>query len=307
VRVVIVIVGFRNFADVRACLTALEASIWTDFEVVIVENGGAEAVARLREGLPARLASGQAVTLVDAGANLGFAGGVNRGLTTRRGAAWWILNPDTLPQPGALAAMVARLEVGDVDAVGSVLLKPDGRVQALGGVWRGWLARAVSLGIDQPAEAQIDAADIERRQTYINGASCLVSARFVETIGLMREDYFLYCEEVEWCLRARRAGLKLGFAPEARVAHLQGTTTGGGPGPRGHSRLFVHLNERNRLLLTRDTFPARLPVAALASLALAVLKYGRRGAVRQLAWAIAGWRDGALGRRRLPAWIPAKT
>ncbi len=46
---------------------------------------------------------------------------------------------------------------------------------------------------------------------------------FVEVNGLMREDYFLYAEEVEWCLRAKRRGLRLGLAPAARILHVRPT------------------------------------------------------------------------------------
>jgi len=300
-QVAICIVGFRNPGDIARCLAALETCTWPEFEVVICENGGADAYAALIQAAPARLAGGQAVTIVDAGGNLGFAGGVNRCLAQAPSVdAWWILNPDTEPQPGALAALMARLERGDCEAVGGKLYWADGRVQAYGGLWRPWLARAVSLGLGAPLAAEVDAAAIERTQNYLNGASMLVGRRFLEAAGPMREDYFLYGEEVEWCLRAQVRGLRLGFAPEAEVLHGHGTTTGAGMARTRQPRLPVYLGERNKMLLTRDLFAARLPVAAAAALALLSLRYLGRGAWRQFGYALAGWWAGLRGRRGAP-------
>jgi len=304
--VAVVVVGFRNPEDVAGCLRALEGSIWTDFEVVVVENGGPAAFEALCAATPERLAGGQPVRRLAAGGNLGFAGGVNVGMRASPEAdAWWVLNPDTEPEPQALAAMAARLAKGDCEAVGSVLCGSGGAVQAYGGHWNAWAARPQSLGKGEAPRADIDAAAIERRQNYLLGASMLVSRRFVEAAGLMREDYFLYCEEVEWCLRALRLGLGLGFAPDARVLHHQGTTTGAGEAVSRQPKTAVYLGERNKLLLTRDLFGGRLPITACLSLGVIALRYGRRGAWRQTGYALAGWWAGLLGRRGPPRWIAA--
>jgi hypothetical protein len=218
--------------------------------------------------------------------------------------AWWILNPDTEPEPSALRLLVERLAAGDCDAVGGVLSFPDGRVQSVGGLWRGWAARAVSLGRDKSlSDVSMARAELERRQNYLSGASMLVSRRFRELAGPMREDYFLYCEEVEWCLRACARGARLGFASEARVMHRQGSTTGHDMSFRRQARMPVYLNERNRLLLTRDRFPSLLPLAAVVAFGLIFLRFARRGAWRQLSYAIDGWRAGLAGERGQPAWV----
>src|SRR3546814_10074097 len=65
---------------------------------------------------------------------------------TATAGAWWILNPDTLPDPDALAALSERLGKGDCQAVGGIQYYGDGRVQSDGGTWRPWFARAVSIG-----------------------------------------------------------------------------------------------------------------------------------------------------------------
>jgi GT2 family glycosyltransferase len=258
----------------------------------------------LRAAIAAQLPGGQAVRIVEAERNLGFAGGVNLCMAQTPGAdAWWVLNPDTQPEPPALGAMVKRLSQGDCEAVGCTLYLPNDSIQSHGGRWRPWLARSESIGLGRAKSEPIDQAQIERSQNYLNGASMLISRRFLEEVGPMREEYFLYCEEVEWCLRALARGLRLGFAAEARVLHAQGATTGAGRPVKDRPRMPVYLGERNKLLVTRDCFPARFAVAAIASLMLLGLRCGPRGAWRHFRYGLAGWWAGVRGERGVPDWV----
>jgi hypothetical protein len=303
-RITVAIVGFRNPGDIAHCLSALARSTYRTFEVVICENGGREWAARLSSELPDRLADGQPVRVIDAGANLGYAGGVNRAMAAAPDAeAWWILNPDTEPEPDALSALVRRLETGGCDAVGGTLYLPGETVQAYGGRWRAPLARAISIGYGAQLGEAVDSGAVERSLSYLSGACMLVSRRFLEATGPMREEYFLYCEEVEWFLRARARGMRLGFAPDARVLHRSGSTTGAHDAVRLRPKTPIYLDERNKMLVTRDCFPALLPVAAVAALVLALLRFARKGAWRQLGYALDGWRAGLLNRRGPPSWI----
>ena len=302
--IAICIVGFRNPEDIVRCLGALEVSVYRSFRVVICENGGREAFERLCAAVPAQLAGGQAVQVVEAPTNLGYAGGVNVCLHHASDAGgWWVLNPDTQPAPDALGHMVARLAVGDVAAVGCTIATPTGEVESRGGQWRAWMARAVSLEHGKSLDEAADAGAIEPRLSYLSGASMLVGPAFLKTAGVMREDYFLYAEEVEWCLRAQALGLSLGVAPAARVVHHQGSTTGSVAEIADRSRTSVYLDERNKILVTRDCFPLRLPVAAVAALLLIFLRFAGRRAWAQLGFALQGWFAGLRNQRGAPDWI----
>jgi hypothetical protein len=301
--VAICIVGFRNPADIASCLEAVSRSTHADFEVVICENGGPAAARTLAARLPETLAGGQAVRIVTAETNLGYAGGVNVCLRTAPGAdAWWVLNPDTRADPAALEQLVARLSRGDCAAAGSTIYFADGSVQGRGGQFRPWLARAVGLDYGK-ALADPPSPDLEARLWYLSGASMIVSRQFVDRVGEMREDYFLYGEEVEWCLRAREAGLRLGLAPASNVLHQQGTTTGAARDMRQRTKTPVYLDERNKMLLTRDHYPLRLPVVAVTALVMLCLRFGKRRAWRQLGFALSGWAAGLANRRGKPPWL----
>ena len=272
--VVVAIVGYRNLDDIRRCAAALASSTYTNFEVVICENGGSAGQGRAGCRPGARPPWWSAITVIEAAENLGYAGGVNVCMRHSADAdAWWILNPDTQPASGALAALVARLGVGDCELVGGPLCGEDGEVQSRGFVWRSWLARASAIGRDGRLDDPPLGADLERRLSFISGASMLVGRTFVATVGYMREDYFLYAEEVEWCLRGLARGMRLGFAPGGVIVHHAGSTTGSGEAIAERSRMPIYLDERNKLLVTRDHFPRRLPVAMLGSLLLLGLRY----------------------------------
>jgi len=129
---------------------------------------------------------------------------------------------------------------------------------------------------------------IERRLKWISGAATYATREFVESVGPMNESYFLYCEDVDWSLR--RGRFRLGYAHDAVILHVGGTTTGQVSGSR--SDLTVYLTERNKLMLTRDHFPLIYPIVLLASSA-ALVEYLLKG----------NWRGFAVGCR----WLVCRT
>ena len=304
-KIVVCLVGFRNVADIMRCLPALAAQTFTAFDVVICENGGAEAFAALSAAVPERLESGQAVMTIADHSNPGYAGGVNRCIAARPDAdAYWVLNPDTVPYPEALAAMAEMVFSGVADAVGGPIVLPDGLLRTCGGRWSPWLAYSRAIANGTPLAACPTAEEVEPQLSFISGASLLVSRRFIAKAGLMREDYFLYGEEVEWCLRGQALGLRLRFCRAAVVLHYQGTTTGSAHDIGGRPQTAIFCDERNRILTLRDT--AAFPVFAIGAIGagLTVLfRYGRRFAFRALRYALAGWWAGIRNRRGKPAWL----
>ncbi len=304
--VAVIIVGFRNPADIRRCLESLERSTHTEFAVYICENGGDEAFKTLRAAIPERLSGGQPVLVLNPGENVGYAGGINECIAAagHTYAAAWILNPDTEAYPAALAALLKRLDKGDVDAVGSMMVGEKGEVQSYGGRWRAWRAVGGSIGLFAHMSDPVDARAVESAQAYLIGASMLVSRKFIDVTGPMQADFFLYAEEVEWCLRAGRKGLKLGFAPEAVVIHHQGTTTGWVGPFNKRPKLSIYLDARNRIRLTRQMTPWLLLTAVPYILIHSLWRYARRGAWRQVGYVFEGVWAGLRGESGRPAWVP---
>ncbi len=322
--ILIAIVGYKNADDVRTCLAALANSTAKDFHISICENGGPASYRVLREALgglvdftgstpelreervaeacSGRLRTGgQPLRIYGAMGNLGYAGGVNlsiRQMVMSKWSAVWILNPDTEPHPGALAALIARAGVGPYGIVGSRLVfKSTGRIQSYGGRWRPLLGRGLNIGMNARLNAKPDVQAIEREMTYVSGASLFASRAYVDSVGLMDESYFLYCEEVDWCFR--RGERRLGYAHEAIVYHAHGTTVGSNANRKNRSALSVYLDERNKLRLTRRFYPAYYPFTLMVSLLL-TLQYLRAGAINNFFVALSGWFAGLRGEEGLP-------
>lgn len=294
-KVYVVLVNYNGWRDTIECLESLFSSDLPGFRVVVCDNGsqdgsldrieawardttclsamGTTRLARYRRseaesgGMSEELAP---LVLIDCGGNLGFAGGNNVALryALSRGDLdyAWLLNNDTVVAPDAMRRMVSRLdESGGSGLCGSTLLHyeaPD-RVQALGGGWYcKWLGLAWHLGRLGRWPVQVERGRVERRMSYPVGASLMASRDFIEEVGLMCEDYFLFFEELDWVLRAK-GRFALCWAPESVVYHKVGASIGTSSNPARKSAACDYWNARNRIFFSRRFFPEALPTVYL--------------------------------------------
>lgn len=203
------------------------------------------------------------LVLIQTGANLGFAGGNNVGLRYALAQGdcdfAWILNNDTVVRPDALSQLVQRMqERPDTGICGSTLLyyHDPSRVQAWGGsVYNKWFARVGHIGKLTSATQLPEAQDVEREMAYVVGASMLVRRSFLEQIGLMDEQYFLYFEDLDWATKGQ-GFFPLGYCPRSIVYHKEGTSIGSYRVTAHQSVLAEFYATRNRILFTRKRYPA---------------------------------------------------
>lgn len=275
-KVYIVVVNWNGRNDTLECLASLMDLDYPRHTVVAVDNASSDgSVKEIRLRFPQ-------VTILQAGANLGFAGGNNVGIrhALEHGADYvWILNNDTVVAPDALTRLLERMQAKtDAGMCGSKLVYYHDRrqVQALGGAtYNRWFCIPKHLGRNSDVDAAVDVEEVEARLDYVVGASLLVSRRFVETIGLMNEDYFLYFEELDWAARAR-GRFSLAYAENSIVYHKEGASIGGKiDRPLERSSISDYYWMRNRLIFTRKFYPYALPTAYV-SLLLALFNRVRR-------------------------------
>jgi GT2 family glycosyltransferase len=151
--------------------------------------------------------------------------------------------------------------------------------------------------LNAPLDAEPNVEEIEHAMSYVSGASLFATREYIESVGLMDERYFLYCEEVDWCFR--RGSHSLGYAHGSIVYHSWGTTIGSHESRKKKSGLSVYLEERSKLLLTQRFFPARYPVVVITTLML-TLQYIRAGAAKNFFLALSGWWAGLRGENGMP-------
>ena len=218
------------------------------------------------------------LVIINSGGNLGFAGGNNVGLRyalkDEDFQYAWILNNDTVVEPDALKKMLERLQKkNSAGMCGSTLryyFCPEA-IQTLGGSiynkWMGWNRYLTDAG--QTAAAP-DPDIIERRLAGISGASMLVSRFFLESVGLMNEDYFLYFEELDWSVRAENK-FTMAYAPESVVYHKDGASIRKGTSGNKPSILSEYYLQKNKITFTRKYYPYALPTIYFG-LFLAIVK-----------------------------------
>ena len=164
--------------------------------------------------------TGVPVLIGQASENLGYAGAINAWLHPALfEGGWkgvWILNPDTQPYPDALAKLVDYTARNHKGMVGSRVMEVDDpdHVCSRGLKWRKLLASTLGVGNHEPTLPAPDPSVVEAQMDAPSGASFYVTRACIEEVGLMNEIYFLYFEDVEWGLRAKRRGFDIGYAYE---------------------------------------------------------------------------------------------
>ncbi len=209
-----VILNTNRRQDTLDCLKSLAENSYPAHTALVVDNASQdESVEAIRAAFPE-------TSIVCLTENLGYAGNNNVGIrwAIDQGADWiLVLNEDTILAPDCLARMV---ETGESDphigVIGPMIYHFDepNVIQTAGGLLGPyWLA--MLSGSNEPDEGQYH----QRRVDWISGCAMLIRRAMIEQIGLLDERFFIYWEEVDWCLRASRAGWHLVHVPEARLWH----------------------------------------------------------------------------------------
>jgi GT2 family glycosyltransferase len=262
------VLHFRLGPEAAPTLDSLAAQTLVPERVVVVDNGSGDGSAdRLCRERPD-------VELLEASENLGYAGGMNLGISaleTASADAVLLLTHETVLEPDCLEHLARELELDPQVAVAGPLL-----------CWRSLPEVVYSAGArfdprtwhhfhDGHGQPRIQWRGVPSRWVhYVDGAAMLLRADAVELGGPMDEEFFMYYEETDYQLRLRRAGWAVACVPAA-VGYQE-------PG-----RPLVSLWTRNRLRLLARHAPTSILIRELATLSTGIAKdmvRGRRGLAR---------------------------
>ena len=247
----IIVLNWNGHRDTIECVESCRRLQHASYRIVVVDNGsidGSEGVLRGRW---------TDVDFLQTGANLGYSGGNNAGIrhALAHGAAYiWLLNNDARVAPDALTYMVDVLDrqpaVGIVGAKVYYLDRPEVILSAGGAVdlERGGAVRHIG------GERNDDGAyDAPAAVDWVAGCSMMVRREVFASIGPFDDNYFLYFEDVDLCLRARAAGWTVTYEPRARIWHREGAKHQG-----LFSSTFIYYFLRNRLYFMKRFAPGRM-------------------------------------------------
>lgn len=244
----IAIVSYNTRQITSDCLASVQSALQSDGidgGIWVVDNASVDGSAEMiRTIYPA-------VHLIASAENLGFAGGTNAALCDMLASDSpprfvLLLNPDTLVYPGSLAAMLDVLEQSDADVAGANLTYGDGSFQH--GAFHFptlWMAffdfwplhyRLIESQLNGRYPRHLYEGDQPFVIDHPLGAAFMTRTHVLEEIGLLDEGYFMYCEEIDWSMRAHRAGYKIVCVPTAHITHL-----GGQSASQFRDKMFVAL------------------------------------------------------------------
>lgn len=214
--VAVILLNWRGASDTIDCINSLISSGIRKRDILVVDNDSQDdSVNRIREAIPG-------VEIIESGRNGGFAYGCNIGIRAALGREYkyiWLLNNDTIVNKQTLPQMLSVfLEYeGQVGIVGSLIRHLDFPydIQAIGGGSIDYLTGRTKNVLEQGNIKSLD---------YITGASMLVSKGVFDKIGLLDEAYFMYWEDVEFCVRAQKAGFRIAVATDSLVLHKEGAS-----------------------------------------------------------------------------------
>jgi GT2 family glycosyltransferase len=213
-RLICVMVNWNGWQDTLECLDALRLQTYPNLGVVVVDNGSTnDSSARIQAAHPW-------VTFHQLPSNLGFSRGCNAGtrIAYNQGADYiWLLNNDTIAPPDTASAIIrAALAHPEAGAIGCVLyyMHNPSQVQAWGGGRIQLLSALVSHFI---APASFAPAN-----TFFTGASLTLPRHICESVGIFFEGFFMYCDDIDLCLRIHHAGHPLIVAPDTAILHKEG-------------------------------------------------------------------------------------
>ncbi len=305
-RIAVVILNWNGKKDTLACLASLKDQTHSPYEIIVVDNGSTDgSLEAIREAFPQ-------VHRIESKTNLGCAEGNNLGIrcALERGADYLLLlNNDTDPDPGMLAAFYAARSPDSILGAKLYLYDKPDIFDHLGGRWDPQTATfdLIANRMQDDHKSWEEPMELD----YVCGAALFAPRAVFETVGLLEPRFFLIWEESDFCFRARRAGFTAKLCPQAKVRHkVSASFVGGKP----HSTyfwwrnrlLFIERNcslEEKRRLFRTIVFPEALHILKLFLLKTALLylsppskREAKKNNLRKQRAALLGVRDYLLKR-----------
>ncbi|MEO8287360.1 MAG: glycosyltransferase [Chloroflexota bacterium] len=223
-----------NVADLLdACLRSLPAAAanwWPRTEVIVVDNASTDnSLELVRANFPG-------IRLLSLPDNIGFSAGNNAGIRASHGRYIFLLNPDTVCEPGSISLLCDYIEAQpEVGIVGPRLLNPDGSLQPSR---RRFPTLATALIESTPLQPLFSGSGVLRRfymldvpdgdpqqVDWLSGAALLCRRQTLQQVGLLDPGYFMFSEEVDLCRRAANGGWSTVYLPQSVVIHYGGQST----------------------------------------------------------------------------------
>lgn len=226
----IIIVNFNTLELTLACVDSIEKSDLkkNSIEIIIIDNGSTD---DSRDTLGQLAKKRNYLSVIHNSQNKGFSTANNQGIVQAKGEYILLLNSDTHVYPQTISGMITFMENNpQVGAATAKLVLPDGNMDPAShrGFPTPWASVSYYLGFERTfpgmkifGEYHQGYKDMKKPHEVdcISGAFFLVRKSVVNEIGLLDEQFFMYGEDIDWCMRIKNAGWKIMFNPDYEVLH----------------------------------------------------------------------------------------
>lgn len=238
--VYIILLNYNGYEDTIKCVETLNKIDYNNYKILIVDNASTDnSIAVMNKKLVS-------IDLVPNTINEGFAGGNNLGIkfALKRGADYILmLNNDTLVEPRFLYNMLSTFnKAQDIGIVGcKIMYYPEtNKIWYAGGYidWFKFIGK--HRGMSEIDNGQYDN---EEKIDFMTGCCMLVKREVFEKVGLLSEEYFMYLEDVDFCVKVAENNFKIWYNPKAIIYHKVGSSNDG-----EESSFLIEWVNRNRLI-----------------------------------------------------------
>jgi GT2 family glycosyltransferase len=295
-KISVIIINFNNPFDTQECIHSLMKNEFNSYELILVDNGSTD---NSRERLKDLISKYSNLTFITNKNNLGFAGGNNDAVKSARGDYILLLNNDTIVKDDFLAGLMKQASENPDATIFCPKIffydRPD-TIWFAGG-YIDWKNEGAHIGYEKKDNHAYDTAVI---CAYVTGCAMLIKKEVINKIGLFDESFFAYQEDVDFCVRARKAGYKCMYIPYPHVWHKAGLTSK----KQGRTSPFMrYLGTRNKLTVVRKNYgKLRFVEALLRELfvmtPICILLYSSRGHFDLIPAQLQGIIDGIRGKNK---------
>jgi GT2 family glycosyltransferase len=286
-----VVVTYNRVALLKDCIAALLAQTYPPSIILVINNASSDGTSAYLDMLAKERT--HEVSIANLAENTGGAGGFSEGLqlASSNGTAWaWMMDDDAAPHPSALEELM-KVATDPRNVYGSAAVCRDRTAWTITGTKPA--ARKIEKVADLPDQAEVE---------FLPFLGILVHCSMVEKIGLPDAGFFIAADDVEYCLRARRAGAKVIIAGRSHIEHPR--TQRQVKRVLGHDIAYLSLapwkryyDTRNRLLVAHKYYGLRLLTETIPGSFVrlfAALRFEPRKGAQLWAWCC-GMFDGLLG------------
>lgn len=222
----IVILSYNTKGLLEVCLKSIFEREWKyEMDVWVVDNASADdSSAMVKKKFPQ-------VKVIDAGSNLGFAGGNNIALKKINSTYCLLLNSDTEVLDGSLDKLIEFMDRGNYGIGTCKLLNLDKSFQPNTGdlpfglallAWVSGLDDLPIIGPLLPSFHKKNEDKINVEVGWVSGTAMMIRKDVIEKVGLLDDALFMYAEDTDYCIRARKSGFKIGWTGNTQIMHLGG-------------------------------------------------------------------------------------